>query len=349
MVKRVWFAWYEGFLSQQQWVVNEESTRGQNLLAFVQYYLNLGSSSLGCLARSLQMGYSNMQSLTFSGHETFHCRPLWLKKGIDFIAKDFSFTEDSAVVELGVGRNMVAAIRFWLHAFAVSDKRDQLTELGKFLFGEGGKDPYLEDIASLWLLHHSLVTSEWASIYSLVFNEFRKERVEFNKEQLVSFLKRKCEESGHNFNEGTIANDTKVFVKSYLRPYRETKTIEEGYSGLFIDLDLLHPLERFDETGSVWYKLENKEREDLPIEVVLFSILDNENYGLSISFNQLLNGRNSVGMVYALSAAGLMDKISEMTSRYPSMTFSDDAGIRELQFKEKPNKWNVLSEYYGAQ
>ena len=63
-----------------------------------------------------------VQKLTFSGHDTFHCRHLWLKKGYDFIKKGNKFTQDDAVVILGVGKNMVSGINFWMRAFGIIDK-----------------------------------------------------------------------------------------------------------------------------------------------------------------------------------------------------------------------------------
>ncbi|HRW22723.1 MAG TPA: DUF4007 family protein, partial [Bacteroidales bacterium] len=56
------------------------------------------------------------EKLTFSGHETFHCRTFWLKKGYDFLVSGNNTfkNEEAAVVELGVGKNMVASIRYWM-------------------------------------------------------------------------------------------------------------------------------------------------------------------------------------------------------------------------------------------
>ena len=48
---------------------------------------------------------------TFSGHETFACKSLWLKKGYDFVKDGHSFNDEDAVVALGVGKNMVSSIR----------------------------------------------------------------------------------------------------------------------------------------------------------------------------------------------------------------------------------------------
>ena len=72
-----------------------------------------------------------MKNLKFSGHETFPCRSYWLKKGYDFIADDKKFTSSDSVVNLGVGKNMVTSIQYWLRAFDVVDDEDNLTDLAQ--------------------------------------------------------------------------------------------------------------------------------------------------------------------------------------------------------------------------
>ena len=58
--------------------------------------------------------------MNFSGHDTFHCRLFWLKKGFDYLQGGEKFKDDSGV-EMGVGRNMVNSIRFWMKSFDVID------------------------------------------------------------------------------------------------------------------------------------------------------------------------------------------------------------------------------------
>ena len=59
----------------------------------------------------------------FARHETFHPRFGWLKKGFDKADEDDRvFSRDSAAVVLGVGKNMVKAIRYWCIAFKVVDE-----------------------------------------------------------------------------------------------------------------------------------------------------------------------------------------------------------------------------------
>lgn len=114
--------------------------------------------------------------LTFSGHDTFHCRHLWLKKGYDFVASGNKFSEESAVITLGVGKNMVSSIHYWMKAFGLLNKDGELTEFANYFFSKEGKDPYLEDNTTLWLLHYNLVKTNLASLYNLLFNELRKEK-----------------------------------------------------------------------------------------------------------------------------------------------------------------------------
>ena len=71
----------------------------------------------------------------FSGHESFPCKTLWLKKGYDFVIQGKDFNSSEAVIDLGVGKNMVAAIRFWLRVFGICEN-DQLTWLGNYLFDD---------------------------------------------------------------------------------------------------------------------------------------------------------------------------------------------------------------------
>lgn len=70
-----------------------------------------------------------------SGHETFPCRYTWLPKAVRGLSKNpqlFS-DEDQAMVDLGVGKNMVRAIRYRAQAAGVGESsasRFDLSETG---------------------------------------------------------------------------------------------------------------------------------------------------------------------------------------------------------------------------
>lgn len=293
---------------------------------------------------------------TFSGHDSFQCRQLWLKKGFDFAEAGRSFNEESAVVELGVGKNMVSSIRFWLKAFNITGANDVPTAFGRRLLADDGWDPYLEDETSLWLLHYQLVKSGVASTYSLIFNEFRRERIEFTKAHYVDFVKRKSEvERGINFNQNTVASDFEVFRKMYF-PSRDEKSIEDGFAGLLSGLGIISVIQKERESATSAkakervdaFYIDNIERSSVPTEAVLFSILDNPSYGDSISLNNLSTDINGPGAIFGLSKPGIFSKIDPLVrQKMYSMSFSDHAGINELQFKVKPDPLTILESYYG--
>lgn len=256
-----------------------------------------------------------------------------------------SFNNEDAVVKLGVGKNMVSAIRYWMKAFTIIDGKDRVTEFGsKLLDTEEGYDPFLEDDASLWLLHYQLVKTGLASTYSIIFNEFRKEKLFFNKEIYVNYLKRRKEtEPLLSFSDNTVADDFVVFVKMY-QSNETVKDVEESFSGVLSEIELLKTIGKGKEEQ---YQIENTERDKLPEAVLLFSILDNPNYGNSISLNSLEYDNNSPGSIFALNRFGLTNKILEIVSENKNITFTDHAGIKELQFKSKPSAYSILDTYYG--
>jgi hypothetical protein len=284
---------------------------------------------------------------TFSGHDSFQCRQLWLKKGFDFVQEGNSFNDDDAMVRLGVGKNMVSSIRYWLKAFNIVDNKDKPTEFGvKLLDTEDGYDPFLEDDGSLWLLHYQLVKTGIASIYSLIFNEFRKEKIFFTKETFVNYLKRRKESDPMLvFNDNTVNDDFGVFVKIY-HSSTSAKDIEDSFSGILSEIELLK-VQTSDNSGKgrvEQFQIENSERDNLPEEIFLFSILDNKNYGNSISLSSLESDHNGPGSIFALSRLGLTNKISDIVG--DNVTFTDHAGIKEVQFKSKPNAYSILDLYY---
>jgi hypothetical protein len=283
--------------------------------------------------------------LSFSGHDSFQCRQLWLKKGYDFVQEGKNFNDEDAVVKLGVGKNMVSSIRFWLKAFNIIDGKDNTTDFGRKLFDDvNGYDPFLEDEASLWLLHYHLVKNGFASIYSIIFNEFRKEKLFFNKETFLNYVKRIGEGNPElNYNDNTVAKDFIVFTNLY-KSDPESKDVEDSFSGILSELELLKTNGKNKEEQ---YYIENSERDNLPEAVLLYAIIDNENYGNSISLNSLEFDLNSPGSIFALNRTGLMSKINDLRNDYKEITFTDQAGIKELQFKNKVEPFTILDQYYG--
>ncbi len=301
--------------------------------------------------RYLQVKDINERNMRFSGHETFICKQFWPKKGYDFLVTGNKFGDDNAVVELGVGKNMVAAIGFWMKAFGLCDDKWELSETAHYIFSDEGKDKYLEDVGTAWLFHYLLVKEDYSSIYSLFFNKFRRGRIEFTLEQLHNYLEQEAKED-NSYNINTVKSDISVFQRMYQKPNNaEGKSEpEDVYSGIFNDLQLMDKtrIERYGEKGMVdWLRISNEDRNSLPAEIVLFTILDTYPDTDTIGFKELEVGHNSPGVIFALNKDGLYAKIEQLTKKYKNIVFSSNAGVQVLQFKSTIDKWTVLNDYYA--
>jgi hypothetical protein len=280
---------------------------------------------------------------TFSGHESFYCKSLWLKKGYDFVVADNNFNAEDAVVHLGVGKNMVAAIRYWLRAFGLLEEGNP-TEIANFLFdNENGKDPYIEDLGTLWLLQYLLVKTELASIYKLFFIDFHKEKNnEFTKEQLQLFLKRKNAETAYAnlYNENTVKRDIGVLLQNYVMPKQDRPN--EDFAALLLNLNLIRQSEIDNKT--LYFNV--KGRNELVPEIFLYAIIDDKNSEQIVSFDRLMD----LALIFCLSKTELIDTVLLLVEKYPQqLRFTDDGGIKQLFFLKEIDKNEVLEKYYTRQ
>lgn len=273
----------------------------------------------------------------FSGHETFYCKSLWLKKGYDFRCKGNSFNQDDAVVKLGVGKNMVASIRFWLKAFGLTVE-DFPTDLANIIFHDAG-DSFLEDSNTIWLLHYLLVSNKIASIYHLLFVDYQREKKEFDRELLQNFIKRRCNvpEQKNVYNENTIKKDIGVLLHNYLAP--KSLSSVEDFTGIMISLNLLRRLENgetyvFNEIG------ENAIDE----AIVLFAILDTAGDETTISLEKI----QELALTFGMPLSRFIEIVRKINAKFPKQIhYSETSGVRNIQFTgAKLDKYKILRRYY---
>ena len=136
----------------------------------------------------------NPAKVSFGRHESFPLRFGWITKGLEALQGNPDvFASEDATVTLGVGKNMVSAMRYWLLATGMVERTTRhglaQTAIGEILFpdGEGG-DRYLEDDATIWLLHWLLATNptEATAVYWF-YNHFHKP--EFVSEEVFAALR----------------------------------------------------------------------------------------------------------------------------------------------------------------
>ena len=283
-----------------------------------------------------------IQKYTFSGHESFPCKTLWLKKGYDFVVQGKDFNKPESVIHLGVGKNMVASIRFWLRGFGVC-KNDQPTWLGKYLFDDVyGKDKYLEDLATLWLLHFSLIFNNEATLYNMVFCGLQRERTHFEREQVVTYVKLRMADAQKMtlFNPNTVKKDVAVLLQNYALPRKPQSN--EDFSSLLIDLDLI----RQNSEGKGYYlNVDGKRKVTKEIFLYGWLKLKEQEGDNTISFDTI---QERVGLVFCMQDIETIEMLKQLAAEYGEyFAYSDVAGIKQVQFTKDLDVKQVLDNYYG--
>lgn len=285
---------------------------------------------------------SKIVRYTFSGHESFPCKSLWLKKGYDFVVTGNDFNSQDAVIGLGVGKNMVASIRFWLRVFGITEN-DEPTELANYLFNDkNGKDCYIEDIATLWLLHFNLVFSDDATLYKMFFCGVQRERNHFDREQVLTYVKLRMAEAGKMtlFNPNTVKKDVAVLLQNYTLPRKPQSN--EDFSSLLIDLDLIR---QSSDGRDYYFNVDGKRK--VTKEIFLYGLLKlKEQEGdNTISFDTI---QEKVGLVFCMQDFETIDMLKQLAGEYSKyFAYSDVAGIKQVQFTKDLDVKQVLDKYYG--
>ena len=293
---------------------------------------------------TLEVGKS---SYVFGRHSSFQLRYGWLTKGYDAIkehsARDI-FNSEDATVELGVGKNMVASIRYWLQAVGITDEKSEISDFGYLLLSDTGYDKYLEDDATLWLIHWQLATNQRlaSSIYWL-FNHFHK--TSFTAEEALNHLKSFLLEQGIKFSEGTVKMDLQVTLRMY-SPRRSSDTSVEEV--LESPLSLLGLISYSDGR----YNFKSAARETLPPAIVGYAVTQHffctDNKPVPVR-NLMYGNHKPLGAVFRLTEESFIAKLEQLIVLCPKdYELREDAGIHQLYKLGKLTPADYLDKYYAA-
>lgn len=295
--------------------------------------------------------------LSFTGHQTFPFRYSWLPKGVRGVKDDPKlFSREDALVRLGVGKNMVDAIRHWCEALGLitidgSSQTAALTSLGSLLFGRDrrskGKDPYLEDPGTLWLLHWQLVARpQMASTWHLAFTCWG--RNSFTRDALAKWVLKVAKTStATRSNANSIKRDVDVFLRTYVPVEQDRRRpIEESFDCPLGELGLIRQLE-----GGV-YEF-NQGPKSLPTEILAYAVLDwwatTAPSQETINVERLRFDPGSPGAVFKLSDQALVAMLEKIPPGW-GLRYDETAGLRVLirtsrERFEQPS--TCLYDFYG--
>jgi hypothetical protein len=299
----------------------------------------------------------DIQTASFSGHESFPLRNTWLTKGVQACAENPRlFSREDAMVTLGVGKNMVRAIRHWCLAAKMleehPDEKDRgrslyPTELGRSLFvGDRAWDPYLEDVGTLWLIHWLLVTNpDKATTWFIVFNhlqqpEFTKASVENAVRAIAARL------TNVRVSDSTLKRDVEVFIRTYVSsPAALDRGLEETRECPLTELGLV-----YEQPQRSQYAFMRGPKESLPDSVFYFALAqyaERQKDQKSVTFDELAYAPGSVGRAFKLDEGSLAERLDRLAvSTHGTWQFSETAGYKQVIRQSDIDPMVFLNEYY---
>lgn len=274
----------------------------------------------------------------FSGHETFACRFTWLPKAVRLILRNASAlsSDEDGMLELGLGKNMVRSLRFWLDAFDVAKLADgvwTLTPFGMAMFGPAGLDPYIERSETQWILHWKLSTAVEQPLFVWRHVLYGRMRPDFTKSELLGEMRTEGQRAGYDHSDVTLLQHAEVFLHSYLGAMK-AKAPEDALDGPLIDLGILQRTGRREQqTGGAepLFSLPQNSLHRVGANVVDYAIADfwtKRRRGESvISLRDLAQAEGSPGATFRVSSEELREHVEGATHLWAYRPAGDSGSI----------------------
>lgn len=253
--------------------------------------------------------------MKFRAHDTFYIRKGWLNKGMRNVVanRDVFVTRDkyrNPMDVLGIGANMVKALRYWMQAVGLSEesKKGQryqtLTELGSIIFEN---DPYIEEMGTLWILQYQLAKNkDEATAWYFFFNEFNM--VEFSREDYVQALQNYIVMAQEESSVRSLTDDFNCIISTYVsRTRHSAKPVspENNIDCPFGELGLIDVLSK--NRNNAVYKKSSPAPEGINPWIALAVIYDQAENQTEIRLHSLLSKPCNIGKVFGLDSITMIE------------------------------------------
>ena len=143
------------------------------------------------------------------------------------------------------------------------------------------------------------------------------------------------------FNENTVKKDVAVLLQNYVLPRKIQSN--EDFSSLLIDLDLI----RQDFEGKNYYfNIEGKRKVMKEVFMYALLLLKEKERDNTISYDTI---QDRIGLTFCMQDIETIEMLKQLAKDYSEyISYSDNAGIRMVQFTKELDKEQVLNDYYEA-
>lgn len=286
---------------------------------------------------------SEGETAHFSGHETFPLRQMWLKKVYDrsdtsnYVHKS-TFTNEDAIAEFGVGKNMVASIRHWaLACNVITDVGAPagsyaITDHAKTVLDDDGLDPYGENPSTAWYAHWCLAgrghrSTTWQWLFNFVTSpSFSREDLEVQLAEYARMLY-----PNRKLSMATLSRDIETCIRGYA-PRSAGGSPEDYAEPMLGELGLIH------EERKGHFSFRRGPKPTLHDGLFAYALIDfwkNTTPGLSsLAFEAIAYGEGSPGRVFKLDEDSVAERLLHLEElTHKELSWTDTAGLRQVHRK----------------
>lgn len=285
-------------------------------------------------------------------HGSFYLRSGWGTKIIQAVEADemiFSPSNElKAVDEIGLGRVMIRALRYWSEVSGLTKEvkvQGGIKEEKQKLFNLiSSGDRYFQKMGSLLLLHRNIaINDENSTAWYWAFNEMDKSV--FTKEEFVDGLHYYLAVNGMTIKRTAIDKEFNCFKNTYIgeKKFNIKTAMDEDTYPLLAPLHML----RINEDK----KIEKcyLSRSEMPLLVLIYAIaMDNPEESASmgqVSIDKLMEEKKQIGKYFPIHYSKLIDMLLEAENK-KLLTLNNNFGNRFIEFS-RPQYEKLLDEYFA--
>lgn len=283
----------------------------------------------------------------FSGHESFACRYAWLPKAYRAIAREpgMFFDEELSMVELGIGKNMVRSLRFWMDAMGVAtvsgDRGHKPTEFGEAILAERGLDPCLEDERTLWLLHWNVSSRANPTLFAWAHMLSEWPYPEFTRTEALESFRRRSTSLGYDHSDVTLAQHFDVFLHTYAGTRGSKFAIEDSLDGPLVGLDLIVPAGERRNVSGRWetvYAFRREPKPDITDALFEYCVRDfwerQASGEATLSLRAIATASGSPGQVFKLTEDDVRQRLEAIARRAGTSLRYQPSAVQGMVFRE---------------
>lgn len=301
----------------------------------------------------------------FSGHETFPFRYAWLPKAFGALARNAGAfaDEERAMVDLGVGKNMVRAIRFWIQACGIAETLMEggygLTQFGKAIFDEDkGFDPYLEDRRTLWLLHWKLCSNGEEPLFAWNYLLNRWPHPEFSRTEVAKQFAHQATLLDRKLSSVTLEQHFDVFLHSYVSTKSpKGEILEDNLDCPLVELELIRRVgERSVESKGrrePIYAFRRDAKPDITPELFAFCLAEfwssRREHEMTLTFRDVSIAEGSPGQIFKLPETDIRQRLEGLGQHTHYFRYQESAALQRVEKRIDPDPNDLLNLIFSSE